>query len=287
MSKFLSKIAHDINVCDYLDYKLYFRAIYEAAKKERSDFTYILFTEELGLGHSNLMNLIVNGKRKLSRNNAQTVVASLNLVLERRRYFLRLIDLDNSRNMKKREQYLERIIEIRSEAIDNEDTRKQLQFYSHWLHAIVFEMIGTSEIPHDAAELAARLVPYASVDDILKSLNLLESLELVERDKQTGQYKKIQAHFIMDDKIQNLGTIAFHNKMIDLAKDALVRVEDDKRDISSLTLAVPRSAVESLKKTVEQFQSDILAMAEKFDRTEEVYQINIQLFPLTGKAKRK
>jgi len=287
VSKFLSKVAQDINVCDFVDYKLYFRAVYAAAKKQRDGYTYIIFTEELGLGKSNLMNLIVNGQRKMSRKNAQLVIAALGLVLERRRYFLKLIELDNSRNMKKREQFLEKIIEIRGESIEDDHTRRQLNFYSHWLHGIVFEMVNINGLSHTPEALAGRLIPHASVDDVQKSLDLLSELNLISYDEESSSYRKNQDHFIMDDKIQNLGPIAFHNKMIDLARDALVRVHSDERDVSSMTLAVPRSAVGKLKSVVEKFQDEILQLAQEFSAHDEVYQLNVQLFPLTAQQKRK
>ncbi|MFZ9520488.1 MAG: TIGR02147 family protein [Silvanigrellaceae bacterium] len=287
MSRFLSKIAHEINVCDFMDYKVYFRAIYDVAKKEKAGYTYILFTEELGLGKSNLMNLIVNGQRKMSRKNAQIVVGALGLVLERRRYFLKLIELDNRRNMKKREEVLEKIIEIRGESIEDEHTRRQLDFYSHWLHGIVFEMVAIDNLKHTPEAMTHRLVPHASVDDVKASLELLVKLGLVSFHAESGSYSKNQDHFIMDDKIQHLGPIAFHNKMIELARDALVRVSEEDRDVSSMTLAVPRLAVEKLKGLVERFQEEVLAMAGEFSNHDEVYQLNIQLFPLTAKQKRK
>ena len=287
VSRLLTKLAQDLNVCDYVDYKIFFRALYEIVKKEHPHFTYILFTEELGLGHSNLMNLIVNGQRKLSRKNAQIIVTALGLVLEKRRYFLRLVELDNSRNIKKRTEILEKIIEIKSESIEDEGTRQQLKFYSHWLHGVVFELVEVMEGKHSAETLSARLIPHAGADEVQKSLDLLESMALIRRDPETEQYIKVQPHFIMDEKIQNLGPVAFHNKMIDLAKDSLVRSEEEKRDISSMTLAVPQEGIAQLKAMVVSFQEQVVALAEKFQSTDEVYQINVQLFPLTAKAKRK
>jgi uncharacterized protein (TIGR02147 family) len=270
-----------------MDYKVFLRALYTEAKKLKPSYTYILYTEELGLGSSNLMNLIVNGQRRLSKKNAQIIVGALGLVLERRRYFMKLVELDIRRNLKKREAALEKIIEIRSESIVDQHTRRQLEFYSHWLHSVVFEMIGLDKANHEAGSLAHRLIPHAGADDVQSSLELLADLELISFDEKSGRYKKNQSHFIMDDKIQNLGPLAFHHKMIELARDALVRVAEDERDVSSMTLAVPRSAIPTLKASVERFQNEILQLAGDFAQHDEVYQINIQLFPLTAEKKRK
>lgn len=54
-----------------------------------------------------------------------------------------------------------------------------------------------------------------------------------------------------------------------------------------MTLAVPQEGIAQLKAMVVSFQEQVVALAEKFQSTDEVYQINVQLFPLTAKAKRK
>lgn len=287
MSKFLAKIAEQINVCDFADYKEYFRQIYASAKLERPKYTYISFTEDLGLGHSNLMNLIVNGQRRLSRKNALIVIKALSLVLERRRYLLRLVELDNSRNIDKREKIVSKIIEIKSNSLDDDESRDQMKFYSHWLHAIVFETIGLTNTPVSPESISELLIPHAAADEILRSLHLLESLGLIIKDPTDGRYQKQSSHFIMNENIRGVGPLAFHSKMIDLAKDALVRIQEDEREISSVTLAMPKHGMETLKGLVEEFQNKILELAEQFTETEAVYQVNFQVFPLTKKAKGK
>lgn len=285
MSKFLSKIAEQINVCEFSDYKVFFRQVYAAAKKEKPKYTYIAFTEELGLGQSNLMNLIVNGQRRLSRKNALIVIKSLSLVLEKRRYFLRLVELDNSRNMEKRERIVSQIIDIKGEALTDDQSRDQLRFYSHWLHALVFEILGLSNSPTTPQSIADTLIPHAAADEIQRSLQLLESLGLVEKCHESGTYQKVQSHFIMNENLRGVGPLAFHTKMIDLAKDALVRLHEDERDVSSITLAMPEQGIQSLKKLVEDFQEKVLELAEQFSNCDTVYQVNFQVFPLTRKTK--
>ncbi len=285
MSRFLSKITEQINVCEFADYKDFFRAVYAAAKKEKPKYTYIAFTEELGLGHSNLMNLIINGQRRLSRKNALIVIKSLSLVLEKRRYLLRLVELDNSRNMQKREKIVSKIINIKSETLNDDQSRDQMKFYSHWLHALVFEIIGLSNSPSTPEAVAEMLIPHAAADEVERSLNLLETLGLIEKLSDGMKYQKIQSHFIMNENLKGVGPLAFHGKMIDLAKDALVRIHEDQRDISSITLAMPEQGITALKKLVEDFQEKILALAENFSQSDTVYQVNFQVFPLTKKSK--
>lgn len=285
MSRFLSKIAEQINVCDFADYKDFFRQVYSAAKKEKPKYTYIAFTEELGLGQSNLMNLIVNGQRRLSRKNALIVIKALSLVLEKRRYLLRLVELDNSRNMDKREKIVSKIIEIKSETLDDTKARDQMRFYSHWLHALVFEIIGLKDSPATPEAIAEALIPHAAADEVQRSLNLLESLGLIEKTGENEAYQKIQSHFIMDENIRGVGPLAFHSKMIDLAKDALTRIHEDEREISSITMAMPEQSIATLRKLVEEFQNKVLELSEQFKESDTVYQVNFQVFPLTKKPK--
>jgi uncharacterized protein (TIGR02147 family) len=130
------------------------------------------------------------------------------------------------------------------------------------------------------------LIPHAAADEVARSLKLLESLGLIEKINGGAAFQKIQSHFIMNENLKGVGPLAFHSKMIELAKDAMVRIHEDERDISSITLAMPEQGITMLKKLVEDFQEKILELAEKYSNSDTVYQVNFQVFPLTKKIKR-
>jgi uncharacterized protein (TIGR02147 family) len=72
--------------------------------------------------------------------------------------------------------------------------------------------------------------------------------------------------------------------MLKLAANTLDAVPRDERDVSSVTLTLTAAAYKDVRNRIERFRHEILDAVENGATPEEcgeVYQLNIQLFPLT------
>ena len=54
-----------------------------------------------------------------------------------------------------------------------------------------------------------------------------------------------------------------------------------ERDMSGLTMGLTRRAYEKIRKEIADFRRRIVAIASEDDETEQVYRLNLQLFPLS------
>ena len=54
-----------------------------------------------------------------------------------------------------------------------------------------------------------------------------------------------------------------------------------ERDMSGLTMGLTRCAYEKIRKEIADFRRRIVAIASEDDETEQVYRLNLQLFPLS------
>ena len=75
--------------------------------------------------------------------------------------------------------------------------------------------------------------------------------------------------------------------MIKLGKEAVDRFDSGERDLRSVTLGIPTEAYPELKRKMEAFWDEILAFGQKQKDTEQVFQVNMQLFPLSRKKENK
>ena len=87
------KIAQQVRPSRYIDYKAYLKDLYTQVKKHFGRYSYIKFTEELGLGHCNAMYLIIHGKRPLTVKAAKRSCKPLGLIGVERQYFLKLVEV--------------------------------------------------------------------------------------------------------------------------------------------------------------------------------------------------
>jgi uncharacterized protein (TIGR02147 family) len=66
-----------------------------------------------------------------------------------------------------------------------------------------------------------------------------------------------------------------------LAIDALDRHPRETRDISTLTATLSAESVEKAKAAVRSLRQYLLGLAEQDEAVDRVYQLNVQLFPMT------
>ena len=74
---------------------------------------------------------------------------------------------------------------------------------------------------------------------------------------------------------------AFHQQMLTLATEALQKYSSEERNVSSLVVCVRAKTVSELKRRLTSFQQELLALCDADEEPEVVYQVGMQLFPLS------
>ena len=89
-------------------------------------------------------------------------------------------------------------------------------------------------------------------------------------------------------EVESLSIRNHNRKMIQLAEDAIVKIQPENREISGMTLGISKKAFIEIKRKIQNFKDDILSdvLADSSD-SEEVYQLNFQLFPLVKNSRQE
>lgn len=74
-----------------------------------------------------------------------------------------------------------------------------------------------------------------------------------------------------------------HRQMGELALRSLDDVPVSERNFSTITLGLTQEAYETVVEEISNFRQKIVALAARDPQTERVYEINMQLFPLSKK----
>jgi len=263
-----------MNPSDYLE------ALYCAVKAEKESYSYIEFAEDLGFSKSNVVHLMVRRKRPITVKSGERIAEAIGLKGLERRYWLNIVALSHSHDEIEREQLMVEIVELRARSIDgNPQLQNQLEFFTEWFHSILFEMTSLKNFDEDPKVLAASLEPRIRPEQAKRSLALLEDLGLLVR--RDGKLVAAKSQLSTGDEVALLGVVRYHQHMIDLGRRSLTAIDSDRRDISSISFACNEAFAADLKKEISVFRKKILAMAEKIDEKDRVYQMNLQLFPVS------
>jgi uncharacterized protein (TIGR02147 family) len=69
---------------------------------------------------------------------------------------------------------------------------------------------------------------------------------------------------------------------MELAQEALYSVPKTHRDISTLTLSISKQGLQRMKEKIKEFRRELLEIAKADEHADRVYQLNLQLFPLSA-----
>jgi uncharacterized protein (TIGR02147 family) len=140
-------------------------------------------------------------------------------------------------------------------------------------------MIQLRDQKDEAKWFKNRLIQKVSVTDIRESLGLLGRLGLAAVGV-NKKWKALGTRIESPDQIQAAENARFHSSVLREGMDVLETYAPSERSFGSLTLSISKDKEEELKSEIARFGR---MLAKKYQNTEadEIFRLNIQLYPLT------
>jgi uncharacterized protein (TIGR02147 family) len=282
----LKKAALQCDASQYLSFREYLSDIYLELKKIDPDYTYVKYSDHVGLGLCTAMNLIVNGKRPLTLKSAKKIASALGITHTQRYHFLKLVELENPRAFENRREALEMLVDNKLSSLPTDLEKKQLEFYKNWYNAAIFEILAIDNASDDPEWIAQTIMPRVPVKKVVESLQLLRSLNMITYDYQKKRLVPVQQHYTTGPQVRGLAVLTYHQQAIELGKNSLFDIVPTERDITALTLATSAETRDKIIAYIARAREEIVQLACQDSAKNIVIQLNFQLFPLT-KTKKK
>lgn len=287
MSKLeLRRLAGKIKPTSYKTATDYLAAVYKHLKASIDDYSYIRFTEDLGFGTCNALYLIISGNRPLTLKGAQKIITALDITGVQRKYFIEMVQVARSKDLGEREQSFERLVELKSQALVKTLDKSQLEFFSHWYHGAILELLGLENAEDDPQWISKHLMPPVPVRTVSASLGFLTKMGLLAFDESRQRLFPTKESITTGSEVYGLAIMRYHQQMIALGRDSLVNVAPMERDITASTFTIPAERIGEFKTKIQNFRKELRDFAASMDNPDEVVQINIQLFPLARQSTR-
>jgi uncharacterized protein (TIGR02147 family) len=158
----------------------------------------------------------------------------------------------------------------------------EYEFFKSWKNSVVREIApALPGATHKQLSIASRRrIPTAEIAKILDFLLQSGYLEIDEN----GCYHQVNRSLKMSGEqntIRKSVARDLQRQMAELALDALENEPAEKRNMTGLTLGITRDKYAQIVQELAECRRRIVAIAASDDSTEEVYRLNMQLFPLT------
>jgi uncharacterized protein (TIGR02147 family) len=266
------------SIFDYLEYRDYLKDFYDEKKAERSFFSYRLFGAKVDIDASYLAKVLIK-QRHISNASIKNVADFCGLCGSEADYFETLVHFVKSKSHKESKLHFERLLSLKSVSASRL-LEHQYAFYQKWYHSAIRSAIEFFDFRGNYKELAQQLSPTISVKEAKESVQLLEKLQLIKKDK-SGRYRMTDAAITTGPQWHSLAIQAFQEDTIRLSQESLARHPKQQRDVSTVTMNINDKDFEEIRERIKEFRHSIIKFVSEQSVPDRVVQLNIQLFPLS------
>jgi len=281
------------DVTSYLDYRAYLADFFEYKKKQfsssRVPYNYSHFSAACGLKTPQYLKLIIEGSRNLSEKTIPLVARALCLKKEEANDFKLLVLSNQETDPGRRALLFKELMDYRVQIKikKGEINKKHFEQIPNWATWVLFEATETNFSFHDSRDLQKLLRYKVTPQQAEDALNQLIDLGLIEKT-QFGYKKK--RHLIQNaDEIPVELVRSLQAQFMYLALESLYQDGPTEREFGSATLALTQQEFEEIRFKLRQqrkaIQKDISVARQSGIKGERIYQLNIQLYPVTTPLK--
>jgi uncharacterized protein (TIGR02147 family) len=265
-------------IYEYLDYRQYLREYYEFRKKEFAFFSYRYFASKIGMDYSILIR-IIQGSLHLSTRKIQPIVKACGLNEKESEYFEAMVRFNKAKNDKDGKIFFEKMLSIKS--VDtNVLVENQYTFFQKWYYTAIWVILNQKPFTGSMAELGQMLDPPLSAKETKDAVQLLTQLDLIDISD-TNTITAKGKNITTGPKWHAIAIAQYQKIMLQLAQESIERFDKQYRDISTVTVNIPKKAIGELREYVAEFRKSLIKLADSYPESDSVYQLNVQLFPLT------
>jgi uncharacterized protein (TIGR02147 family) len=270
------------NIYKYIDYRKFLLEFIAEKKLKNPMFSCRLLSTQLGTSPATFVR-ILNGKRNLGKKMLPKFVEYLKLRDRASEYFCLMIELAHAKSAEKKNAIYQKLLDFRSERIK---TIRPLHYslFEKWYLAALREIIDITGTAGNVRLLARSLRPSIAIREAEKAISALRAMEMISDDK-NNRSRATEKLLTTGEKWESIAVQHFQLEMLRLAEGALMHMPKDERDISTLTIGLSSAEFFKVKEIVRRARQEILAVAEDSIGRECVYQLNVQLFPISTSLK--
>lgn len=157
----------------------------------------------------------------------------------------------------------------------------QYKAIAEWEHYAVITLMETEDFESSVEFISERLnISIMRTETVLRNL---EIAQLIEKNE-VSEYVLLKGPLRTTEDISSKALKVSHKETLDMSKSKLDEVEIELRDFSSMTVAVDPKNLSEAKTIIREFRKKMASLLRDGEK-KEVFQLAIQLYPLTNTKK--
>jgi uncharacterized protein (TIGR02147 family) len=276
----------------YADFRQYLKDYYSfkvfESRHSFGHYTYKTFSASADVRSPNYLKLIIDGERNLSPETARKFARALALDREGTDEFLLLVEYGQALDPLERNRHLKELNEfrMRRRIKSGEVNEEKIENAPTWVSWVIHTLVDQKGADFSIEGLREILQGRVSADDIRRSLQKLFDSQALQLDLETGKVKKGVVTPTQDELSPEM-IRKIQSELMYMGMEALINGKPNDREVGTLTVCLTETEFEKLKFEMRHLRKRILKdalLAREQNPGDRVYQLNIQLFPMTKKS---
>ncbi len=275
----------------YTDFRQFLNDVYLHRRKTEStglrQYSYSAFSAAADIKSPNYLKLIIEGRRNLSDDMIQRFAKALRLHKSEAEEFRALVHYGQATEPIQRNHYLKELADLRARRAfaSGEINQEAWDKVPGWIGWVLYAMSEQYGVSFDPDELYRLVRAKTSPEDIRGELKrLMDHGDLKTEDGQVVKGRDLieSPQELPVEMIRKLQA-----ELIYLGIESLFKDSPKEREFGALTMAMTQQEFEQVRFELRQLRKRIqkdLMVKRQSSKGDRVYQINIQLFPVTDKV---
>ena len=270
----------------YSNYRKFLKDLYADKKKRFSFFSNRYFCRKSGVKSPSLLKEVIEGKRNLTDKTISAFAKGFGLNENDTKFFNLLVFFNQSKDPQVKQQLLEQMRgltrKVKQEAIPID----LYAYYSKWYHPVIRELACILDWKEDFSILARSVSPPIKKTEARKSVTLLLELGFLIKTND-GKYKQSHPAITTGREVTSVGVRSLNRRLSVMGTEAVDRYPPSERDITSLTIGISKKSYSLIKEEIQEFKNRVIRIVDDDKESNRVYNLNVHLFPLSEKSKKK
>jgi len=264
----------------YIDFRKYLSDFYQEKKLTTRHFSYRYFAQRAGIKSPVFLKQVIDGERNLTREMVEKFIPALNLNKKESLFFKHLVLFNQAKSASEKQESYSVMLSMINCIPERQLSRNQCAYFNKWYNSVIRELVCLYDFKDDFNLLASTVKPRITADEAKKAVQLLLRLKLIAKQND-GTYRQRDIAIISNDDMVALARRSFNSEMLLLAKNANQTLPQTERNISGITMGISKACYDVLLQEMAAFKERVKAIVNNDKKSTRVYQLGLQLFPLS------
>jgi uncharacterized protein (TIGR02147 family) len=267
-------------VFSYIDYRLYLADYYQEQKKATRFFSYRYFAQKAGINSPNFLKQVIESKRNLTNQTIPKFIVALKLSEKESRYFKHLVSFNQAMTAGDKQEHYAVMLSMMHTVKEQRLAADQHEYYNNWYVSVIRELVCLRDFKDNYKQIASAVTPAIGAREARFAVKLLRRLGMIKK-RPDGTYYQTSAAIISNSEVGRMAVRSFNREMLRKAEKSLDEIPPKERQIFGVTIGLSKACYDVLAAEMIAFRDRVVAITNSDRNSSRVYQMHLQLFPLS------